>query len=64
VEVILRSYILNIWSLAIVAVGVGFLSALIGIGGASILVPILVLFGIPVKETIAYASLTLSLTLH
>ena len=55
---------LNIWSLAIVAVGVGFLSALIGIGGASILVPILVLFGIPVKEAIAYASLTLSLTLH
>jgi uncharacterized protein len=44
---------LNIWSLAIVAIGVGFLGSLIGIGGASILVPILVLFGIPVKEAIA-----------
>ena len=44
---------LNIWSLAIIAIGVGFLGSLIGIGGASILVPIMVLFGIPVKEAIA-----------
>ena len=44
---------LNIFSLAVIAIGVGFLGALTGLGGASILVPILVLFGIPVKEAIA-----------
>jgi uncharacterized membrane protein YfcA len=44
---------LNIFSLAVIAIGVGFLGALTGLGGASILVPILVLCGIPVKEAIA-----------
>ena len=44
---------LNMFSLTIMAVGVGFLGALTGLGGASILVPILVLLGIPVKEAIA-----------
>jgi uncharacterized protein len=44
---------LNILSLGLMSVGVGFLGALTGLGGASILVPILVVFGIPVKEAIA-----------
>jgi uncharacterized membrane protein YfcA len=44
---------LNMVSLSVIAVGVGFLGALTGLGGASILVPILVLMGIPVKEAIA-----------
>jgi hypothetical protein len=44
---------LNIVTLGILSVAVGFLGSLTGLGGASILVPILVLFGIPVKEAIA-----------
>src|SRR5512136_1283008 len=40
-------------SLLLISIGVGFLGALTGLGGASILVPILVLLGIPVKEAIA-----------
>ncbi len=44
---------LNIVSLSLVSILVGFLGALTGLGGASILIPILVLFGVPVKEAIA-----------
>ncbi len=44
---------LNIVTLGILSVAVGFLGSLTGLGGASILVPILVLFGIPLKEAIA-----------
>ena len=44
---------LDIFSLAALSVAVGFLGALTGLGGASILVPILVLVGVPVKEAIA-----------
>ncbi len=44
---------LNMLSLGLMSVGVGFLGALTGLGGASILVPILVFLGIPVKEAIA-----------
>lgn len=40
-------------SLGLMSIGVGFLGSLTGLGGASILVPILVLLGIPVKEAIA-----------
>ena len=40
-------------SLGLISVGVGFLGALTGLGGASILVPLLVFLGIPVKEAIA-----------
>jgi hypothetical protein len=45
--------VLNILSLGALSVAVGFLGSLTGLGGASILVPILVLLGIPVKEAIA-----------
>jgi uncharacterized protein len=44
---------LNFVSLSLVSVAVGFLGSLTGLGGASILIPLLVLFGIPVKEAIA-----------
>ena len=44
---------LNMISLMLIALPVGFLGALTGLGGASILVPILVLLDIPVKEAIA-----------
>jgi uncharacterized protein len=44
---------LNMLSLGLMSIGVGFLGALTGLGGASILVPILVFFGIPMKEAIA-----------
>src|SRR5512136_293625 len=40
-------------SLLLISIPVGFLGALTGLGGASILVPILVFLGIPVKEAIA-----------
>ena len=44
---------LNMVSLSGLSVLVGFLGSLTGLGGASILIPVLVLFGIPVKEAIA-----------
>ena len=40
-------------SLLIVCIPVGFVGSLTGLGGASILVPILVFFGLPIKEAIA-----------
>jgi uncharacterized membrane protein YfcA len=46
---------LNMVSLLILSIPVGFLGSLTGLGGASILVPLLVSFGIPVKEAIASA---------
>lgn len=44
---------LNIVSLSLISILVGFLGSLTGLGGASILIPLLVLMGIPVKEAIA-----------
>jgi len=44
---------LNMVTLGVLSLFVGFLGSLTGLGGASILVPVLVLFGIPVKEAIA-----------
>jgi uncharacterized membrane protein YfcA len=44
---------LNMISLLILSVPVGFLGSLTGLGGASILIPILVFLGIPIKEAIA-----------
>ena len=44
---------LNIILLILLSVLVGFLGSLTGLGGASILVPILIFFGIPIKEAIA-----------
>ena len=44
---------LNMISLGLISILVGFLGSLTGLGGASMLIPILVLLGIPVKEAIA-----------
>jgi len=44
---------LNAEILILLSTVIGFLGSLTGLGGASILVPILVFFGIPIKEAIA-----------
>ena len=44
---------LDIVSLSLISVLIGFLGSLTGLGGASIFIPILVLLGVPVKEAIA-----------
>ena len=49
-------------SLLLISIPVGFLGALTGLGGASILIPALVLFGIPVKEAIASGMVTIIAT--
>ena len=48
--------------LAGISVIVGFLGSLIGLGGAAMLIPLLVLFGIPVKEAIASAMVVIIAT--
>lgn len=53
---------LDMVSLGLVSLFVGFLGALTGLGGASILIPLLVLLGIPVKEAIASAMVTIIAT--
>jgi uncharacterized membrane protein YfcA len=54
--------ILDMMSVFFISVPVGFLGSLTGLGGASILVPTLVLFGIPVKEAIASGMVTIIAT--
>jgi len=49
-------------ALAGISVLVGFLGSLIGLGGAAIIIPILVLIGVPVKEAIASAMITIIAT--
>ena len=44
---------LNMASLASISVWVGLFGSLTGLGGAGVLIPIMVLAGIPVKEAIA-----------
>jgi uncharacterized membrane protein YfcA len=53
---------LNLLFLFLIAVPVGFVGSLVGIGGASILVPILVSLGYPVKEAIATGMVTVIAT--
>jgi uncharacterized membrane protein YfcA len=50
------------FSLLILSIPVGFLGSLTGLGGASILIPLLVSFGIPVKEAIASAMVSIIAT--
>ena len=52
----------NLLFLLLISVPVGFIGALTGIGGASILVPILIIYGIPVKEAIATGMITIIAT--
>jgi uncharacterized membrane protein YfcA len=54
--------VLNIVSLGLISILVGFLGSLIGLGGAGILIPILVFFGVPVKEAIASAMVAIIAT--
>jgi uncharacterized membrane protein YfcA len=53
---------LDMVSLLFTSVFVGFLGSLTGLGGASILTPLLVLLGIPVKEAIACGMVTIIAT--
>jgi uncharacterized membrane protein YfcA len=53
---------LNMISLLLISIPVGFLGSLTGLGGASILVPLLVMLGIPVKEAIASGMVTIIAT--
>lgn len=53
---------LDIPILLLVSIPVGFVGALTGLGGASILVPLMLLFGIPVKEAIASAMVSVVAT--
>ena len=53
---------LNMVSLLMISIPVGFLGSLTGLGGASILIPLLVLLGIPVKEAIACGMVTIIAT--
>ena len=46
---------LDMVSLLLISIPVGFVGSLTGLGGASILIPILVFFGLPIKEAIASA---------
>jgi uncharacterized membrane protein YfcA len=56
------SALLDMATLLLLSIIVGFLGALTGLGGASILIPILVFFGIPVKEAIASAMVAIIAT--
>lgn len=53
---------LNMVSLSLISAVVGLLGSLIGLGGAAILIPILVFFGVPVKEAIASAMVSIIAT--
>ncbi|MGD1118560.1 MAG: sulfite exporter TauE/SafE family protein [Dehalococcoidales bacterium] len=48
--------------LGLIALPVGFLGSLIGLGGAAMIIPLLVLAGVPVKEAIASAMVTIIAT--
>ena len=53
---------LTMIGLLLISIPVGFLGALTGLGGASILIPILVTLGVPVKEAIASGMVTIIAT--
>ena len=53
---------LTMIELLLISIPVGFLGALTGLGGASILIPILVTLGVPVKEAIAPGMVTIIAT--
>jgi uncharacterized membrane protein YfcA len=53
---------MNMISLLLISIPVGFLGSLTGLGGASILIPLMVFFGIPVKIAIASAMVSVVAT--
>jgi len=54
--------VMDMISLLMISVPVGFIGSLTGLGGASILIPLLVFFGVPVKEAIASAMVSVVAT--
>jgi hypothetical protein len=53
---------MDMLSLFLISIPVGFIGSLTGLGGASILIPLMVFFGIPVKEAIASAMVSVVAT--
>ena len=53
---------MDMFSLFLISIPVGFIGSLTGLGGASILIPLMVFFGIPVKEAIASAMVSVVAT--
>jgi uncharacterized membrane protein YfcA len=53
---------MNMILLLLISLPVGFVGALTGLGGASILIPVMISFGIPVKEAIACGMITVIAT--
>lgn len=53
---------MNMVSLLLISIPVGFVGSLTGLGGASILIPLMVSFGIPVKVAIASAMVSVVAT--
>jgi uncharacterized protein len=53
---------MDMFSLLLISIPVGFIGSLTGLGGASILIPLMVFFGIPVKEAIASAMVSVVAT--
>ncbi len=53
---------MDMLSLLFISIPVGFIGSLTGLGGASILIPLMVFFGIPVKEAIASAMVSVVAT--
>ena len=53
---------MDMLSLLLISIPVGFIGSLTGLGGASILIPLLVWLGIPVKEAIASAMVSVVAT--
>ncbi len=53
---------MDMLSLLLISIPVGFIGSLTGLGGASILIPLMVFFGIPVKEAIASAMVSVVAT--
>ena len=53
---------MNMILLLFISLPVGFVGALTGLGGASILIPVMISFGVPVKEAIACGMITVIAT--
>lgn len=53
---------MNMATLLLVSIPVGLVGSLTGLGGASILIPLMVFFGVPVKEAIASAMVSVVAT--
>jgi len=57
-----ESKLIELFSVLIIALLAGFLGSLTGLGGGSIMIPVLVAFGVPVKYAIAASMVTIIAT--